>query len=250
MHPSAPEQAPLDFQDRRGSEGIEAGVLGRGRVLADSGVGHTALSCWVAVTRMQGGRPSPCPDRHGRPRWDKSALGLTGTESPAPAPGQSRPPLTPRRLGAGSGWRERLWGQGNSEKEVAVATPVTEPGTRGEPVERGAREPGGPYPFSRVTHLARGTHRPWRSWEALELEINSEQSSERRHAAPSPGASPDVGTRRRTLLFRREFKGVPGCPPQRLPHVMGMKVTLTAGPSGPGGPSKSMPWKEGTGQGR
>lgn len=34
-----------------------------------------------------------------------------------------------------------------------------------------------PYPFSRVTHLASGTHRSWRSWETLELKIKSGQSS-------------------------------------------------------------------------
>lgn len=114
--------------------------------------------CPAAAGSLSRGRraagPSPCPDRTG---------GLGGTRPWARA---DRP--SPGRLGAGSGWRERLWGQGNSEKEVAVATPVTEQGTQGRAGEQGTPgakaaltlSPGSPtWPVGPI--VPGGPGRPW-----------------------------------------------------------------------------------------
>lgn len=107
---------------------------------------------------------------------------MQGSPASSSGPGNSQPPKHLKRVDAlRGGVRCEGTGQSGEGRQCTAVTHTGEgkaaPRARRTP-GRGhrARDPRGlsrPYPFSRVTHLASGTHRSWRSWETLELKVKS-----------------------------------------------------------------------------
>lgn len=180
-----------------------------------------------------------------RPPWEPRRSHLPQAQG---CQGRPLPKLPQTRTQSGGGVRSsrpRGVGRGADAPAARAGTPAAER-RRDKPREPSADHP---YPFSGVTRLPSGAHRSRRSWETLESKTESGQEFKGSATGQHPGSASLPWGWRRWAPGRGVGKGrsvAPSFPPpapKHLPQAWDVKQTLTAGPSGPGGPSMSIPWK-------